>query len=407
MNRKHLPADTAEWTPIFQRILGSPDPYGRQLNGLGGGISSLSKIVVVGSPTCKKDGITVDVEYTFVQVGVQDGKLDFSGNCGNLTTAVGVFALDESICKVPSIAMYAPEDAKCPTGKTQRGDRSQAGIKLLNTNTGKIIRASFPISPKTGLAVLIDEEISITQVPGKASRITLEFMNPAGAKTGKLLPTGQVVDTIVIDGVSIAISCVDVSNPSVFVRLSDVDVLLRSNSLEPIARDGNLNAFLEVPVTDQARLDILEQIRMRAATLMGLDPYIQAQPKLSVLNSSASPMSTGGLAARTLSMGVFHKAIPTTLALCLGAAAGLNGSVPNKILASGDDGGVTLSSTQHSLTEAKAEGSPFITRNGSQKLEIKIPGGTVAVIATFSEGEIKSVGVERTARRLMRGEVYW
>lgn len=89
--------------------MGSPDPFGRQLNGMGGGISSLSKIVVVGKPTEQAQSATsrdadgiADVEYTFIQVGIKDGVIDTSGNCGNLTTAVGVYALEEEICKLAS-----------------------------------------------------------------------------------------------------------------------------------------------------------------------------------------------------------------------------------------------------------------------------------------------------------------
>jgi 2-methylaconitate cis-trans-isomerase PrpF len=101
LKRSDLPDDRAQWDRIFLGIMGSPDrEHGRQLNGMGGGVSSLSKICVVGPPS-EPRGAPVDAEYTFVQVGIRDSSIDYSGNCGNLSSMIGVFALDEGICGHP------------------------------------------------------------------------------------------------------------------------------------------------------------------------------------------------------------------------------------------------------------------------------------------------------------------
>jgi 2-methylaconitate cis-trans-isomerase PrpF len=134
---KDLPADRAEWDPIFLAALGSPDQNGRQINGMGGGISSLSKVCVI-APSARSDA---DVDYTFAQVLIQDPKVDYSGNCGNMSSAVGPFAVDEGIVRARD-------------GKTT--------VRIYQTNTRKIIHSTFDVT--------------------------------AGAATGKLLPTGNAVD---------------------------------------------------------------------------------------------------------------------------------------------------------------------------------------------------------------------
>ena len=350
LDRKHLPADPAEWGPIFRGIMGSPDPHSRQLNGMGGGISSLSKICVVGPPASVSDGY--DIEYTFVQVGVDDGVLDFSGNCGNLATAVGVFALDEKMIRVPSLEMIPGED---------NTRRKKATIKLRNTNTNKTIRTTFPVSLNTGLALLVDPDIEVAGVSGKGSRVVLEFMDPAGAKTGKLLPTGKPTDTIPIEGHgSFEVSCVDATNPTVFANGVD---------------------FAGTP--DETLLPLLELIRQAAAVRMGLDQTSQAQPKICLV-WPASGREGCDVVARALSMGVWHKAIPSTVGLCLAAAAGIDGTIVQRV--------------------GEFKGPDDL---GTLDVKFGIVGGVVGVRTRIVAGEIKSVGIERTARRLMRGEVFW
>lgn len=176
INRGHLPEDQAKWQPILSRAMGSPDPSGRQLDGIGSGISSTSKICVISKST-RKDA---DIDYTFVQVGIKEGDLDMAGNCGNMSSAVGPIAWDEKLV----------ED----TGATAHGD-NEVTLRMYNSNTNKLIHSTFSINKDTGRYNPLGD-YSIDGVPGKASKITLSFLDPAGAKTGKTLPTGNAVDDL-------------------------------------------------------------------------------------------------------------------------------------------------------------------------------------------------------------------
>ncbi|KAI6115577.1 PrpF protein [Pisolithus croceorrhizus] len=342
LNREHLPADRLGWGPIFLRIMGSPDTgNGLQINGMGGGISSLSKVCVVGSPSEDQKAQGIDAEYTFAQVGIRDATVDYAGNCGNLSSMVGAFALKEGIC-----TKHEPSD--------------QTTICLFNTNTGSRIHTTFPVTVVNGqiLPKLDFPQTSIAGVPGQASRILLEFPSPAGARTGKLLPTGKPVDLIYIHafpGAQISASLVDATNPSVFILHDDISRVL-GTPLQSSLEYGN----------PEIR-EIIESIRTEAAIKMGLEPTSQAQPKIAIVSPPSSAHYDIGVHA--FSMGVLHKAVPMTLGLCLGVAVNIEGSVPWQIV----------------------RASPF-----------------VEVHTAFEKGgTLESVGTVRTGRWLMKGVVYY
>ena len=125
LTRAELPPE-AEWQEIFSAVMGSPDSYGRQLNGMGSGISSTSKIIVLGPPT--RDD--VDVDYTFFQVGIKDGSLDTAGNCGNMSSLVGPMALDKGMLPKERVAAMVDVDEK---------GLKWARLRLFNTNTNKVL----------------------------------------------------------------------------------------------------------------------------------------------------------------------------------------------------------------------------------------------------------------------------
>src|SRR5262249_18891855 len=190
-HRRDLPADRAAWDGIFLAALGSPDPNGRQLDGLGGGISSLSKIAVVGPPTAAH----ADVDYTFGQVEVTRAAVDYRGNCGNISSAIGPFAIDEGL-----VAAREPITV----------------VRIHNTNTRKLIHAHVPVD-RSEAAVRGD--FSLDGVPGTGARVQLDFLDPGGAVTGRLLPTGRALDALDVPELgTIAASLVDATNPMVFVR---------------------------------------------------------------------------------------------------------------------------------------------------------------------------------------------
>ncbi|RPD60180.1 DUF453-domain-containing protein [Lentinus tigrinus ALCF2SS1-7] len=364
LKRSDLPESQEDWPPIFQGIMGSPDPeYRRQLNGMGGGVSSLSKICVVGPPSSPESG--ADVDYTFVQVGIDDGALDLSGNCGNLSSMIGVFALDEGLCSPRMVD----------------GKPGLATVRSFNTNTSKLIDTTFPVTPDLS-PDLTRPEVETAGVPGKASRIVLQFVNPGGARTGKLLPTGSAVDTVVFGNdasATIPVSLVDATNPTVFI------------SAEQLAKA--LGLAEQVTAEHLTRPDVeatLERIRQAGAVRMGLDPSAKAQPKIAVLSEPASSSDADAgvdIVIHAFSMGVLHKAVPMTVGLCLGVAAGVKGTLAHEI--------VTKARSRKRVVQGEL-------------VRIQHPGGTVDVGAKFDEvGAVLNAQVVRTGRRLMQGVVWW
>jgi 2-methylaconitate isomerase len=353
-----LPRARAQWAPLFLSVVGSPDLNGRQLDGMGGGVSSLSKVCVVGPPT-RPDA---DVDYTFAQISVAAAEVDYSGNCGNMSSAVGPFAVDEGLVEAA-------------------GD--EAVVRIHNTNTKKIIVARFGMDG--GLAA-VDGEFNLPGVAGTGAPVRLEFLDPGGAGTGRLLPTGNIVDRFEVETVGvIEASLIDAANPCVFV------------AAEALGRSGV--EMPEVLEADSELLCRLEAIRVAASLRMGIARTAAAAGRTPSIPKVA--MVTGPRAARTLagegigeesadvtvrmiSMGQPHRAVPLTGALCLAVAARLPGSVVERVA------------------------RPLATNEGS--LRIAQPSGLTVVGATVrasTHGWIaQGATVYRTARRLMEGMVF-
>lgn len=349
---RDLPKTRAEIDPILLAVLGTPDPYGRQLNGMGGGISSLSKAVIIGPPTHPD----ADVDYTFVQVAVDRPMTDWSGNCGNLSSVIGPFAVDEGLVKVAD---------------------GEATVRFHQTNTKKIIHARFRVE---GGKAAVEGDMEIAGVAGTAAPVRLDFVNPGGATTGKLLPTGNVIDTIAIPGAGdFAASMIDASHPTVFVRAADFG-LTGTESPEAIEADERLMALLDT-------------VRRRAGVLMGLGESPEKvelmSPRIAMV---APPQAFSALdktafdddhdvTTRMISMERPHRAVPLASALCLAVACRIEGTLPN----------LCARPTQ--------AGRPIRVAN---------PSGVLAFGADVRhEGEwiADSAGVYRTARCLMKGAV--
>ncbi|EMC96062.1 hypothetical protein BAUCODRAFT_123336 [Baudoinia panamericana UAMH 10762] len=343
IHRKHLPDDEANWQPILAGAMGSPDSYGRQLNGMGSGISSTSKICVV-SPSNRADA---DIDYTFVQVGIKDGLLDMAGNCGNMSSAVGPFAVNEGITKEMTAA-----------------DDGSETIRMFNTNTSKVLHSTFTV--RAG-SFEPSGDYSIDGVPGTASRITLQFLSPGGAKTGKVFPTGSPVDQLELpNGTSVKASLTDIANPGVFVSASELGV---PGDIQPDALGSDVQLLAR-----------LEEIRQTGARKMGLDPNIQSIPKIVLLSSPTESAAANGvnIVCRALSMQQAHKAVPLTHALNIGACCRLEGTLPYQLAANA---------------------------GGKESVVIAHASGKLEVACTMKEGEIESAVLYRTARVLMSGEV--
>lgn len=358
-NRQDLPSDPALWDPIFLSVMGSPDPNGRQLDGMGGGLSSLSKVCVVG-PSTRTDA---DIDYTFGQVSVKSAAVDYSANCGNMSSAMGPFAVSEGF-------VQAPADG-------------EAVVRIHNTNTGKIIVARFPMS---GGEVEIDGEMAIDGVGGQGAPVRLEFIDPGGTRTGRLLPTGRPRDCLDIAGLGLVeASLVDAANPCVFVTAA---ALGKDGTEMPEALEG-----------DVLFLDRMEAIRCAASVAMGLAPDVTAAalipsvPKVAMIVAPRAMTTLSGrqleaadmsLGIRMISIGQPHRAVPITGATCLAIAVRIAGSLPH-LLARADAGSITVAH----------------------------PSGTTVVDAAVEHANDPARAraihgaVYRTARRLFEGHVFY
>ena len=348
-----LPAPGRERDAILLAALGSPDPYGRQLDGLGGGISSLSKACIVGPST----HAGADVDYTFAQVDVKTPLVDYVGNCGNCSSAIGPFAIDEKLLAASG--------------------NGEAVVNIHNTNTKKVIVAHVPV--KDGEAA-IEGDFELPGVAGRGARIALDFLDPGGAVTGRLLPTGHARD--VVDGVEA--SLVDATNPLVFVR----------------ARDLGLTGTESPAVVDADRTvsERLEKIRTAAARAMGIPPgpsmpkvaFVAPPVAFTGLDGKAYAADDADVLARVISMGNCHRAFALTAAMCLAVAAQIDGTTVAECASS-----------------TRTSGGLPKERRGS--IRLAHPSGVLPIAAGIRSRDgapwAERVTVYRTARRLMEGFV--
>jgi hypothetical protein len=351
-----LPRDRAQWDKIFLAAIGSPDPYGRQLDGMGGGVSSLSKVCVVGPPS-RPDA---DIDYTFAQVQVKERRVDYGANCGNMSSAMGPFAVDEGL-----VAAFG----------------AQALVRIHNTNTGKIILSRFPLDEG---AAAVDGDLAIPGVGGTGAPVQLEFREPGGATTGRLLPTGHASDTLDVPGLGpVRVSMVDAANACVFVNAEDIGL---SGTEMP-------QALEEMPEA----LGKLAAIRIAASVAMGIaaDPAEAARKAVPFVGFVSRPQDAAQLTAeaiaaagvdltgRMISNGQPHRALPLTASLCMAVAARIEGSVV------------------HAVT--RPTGDP------ASPLRIAMPSGILTVAASVSRQDGQwhaEQGVfYRTQRRLFEGSV--
>jgi len=355
-HRSDLPSNIKEWDNIFIKTMGSPDP--KQIDGLGGGVSSNNKIVVVS----KSDREGVDVEYTIGQVLINKPEVDYKSNCGNMTSVVGPFSIDEGLVK-----------ALEPITK----------VVMYNTNTGKIIEALVPVENgrfKT------EGDCKIAGVLGTSSEIKLSFINPGGAVTGRLLPTNKPKDILDIPQFgNIEATIIDASNPLVIIRAEDIN-------LKGFEKPDDINSNEEV-------LDLLEKIRgIAAEKICMVENWRKARdltpaiPKIAFVTSPIAYDSLTGevvsandmdICARVISLNKLHKAYPITAAIATGVAARIKGSIISDLI---------------------------YKDKTSNRISIGHPSGIITVDSTLTEKN-KEIYVEestviRTARRIMDGYIY-
>ena len=341
--KEDLPADRAEWDSIFLQVMGSPDP--KQIDGMGGTVSSNNKIVIVW----KSDMEGVDVEYLVGQVIVGKEQIDYKSNCGNMTAAVGPFAVESGLV-----------DIKEPI----------TNVHLFNRNTDKYIDVTVPIDPETGTFAQ-EGDCHIAGVDGTAAELKVNFLNPAGSKTGKLLPTGNALDLLDIPGHGpIEATILDVSNPIVLVRAEDIG--MKGTEL-PEEINGNKEVC-----------GLLEKIRGTACVKMGFASDLKdatdnqpAVPKVGFFTKPASYRNIEGGETKAEDMDVCARVISFS-----SAAKGLSSDsrrVPNSVAAF----------LEGSLLQ-KVLGAP-----GRETVRIGHPSGVMTMVPTIvkEKGEVKVPGV--------------
>ena len=341
------------------RVVGSPDPYGKQIDGLGNGSSSTSKVVILS----KSDVADHDVNYLFGQVAIDKAMIDWSGNCGNLTAAVGSFAIMNGLVSADKI----PTDGICE-------------VKIWQQNIGKTIIAHVPI---VGGQVKETGDFELDGVTFPASEIKIEFIDPVDSD-GDMFPTGNLVDTLDVPDVgTFDVTLINAGIPTVFLRAKDLGF-----TGTELQKDINSNTEI---------LAKLEKIRAYGAVKMGLIADIseaetrQHTPKIAWVASPADYVASSGktvkasdinLLARAMSMGQLHHAMMGTASVAIGTAATIVGTLVNE------------------------------AAGGQAMREVRFghPSGTLLVggQSELTDGKwlAKKVSMSRSARRLMTGEVW-
>ncbi|MBO7924826.1 2-methylaconitate cis-trans isomerase PrpF [Pseudoalteromonas sp. K222D] len=343
---------------LLLRVIGSPDPYGKQTDGMGGATSSTSKTVIL-SKSAQADH---DVDYLFGQVAIDKAFVDFSGNCGNLTAAVGAFAISNDL-----------------VDKSRVPDNGVAVVRVWQANIKKSILVHVPM---TNGEVQETGDFELDGVTFAAAEVKLEFIDPADGD-GALFPTGNVVDDLEVPGVgTLKATMINAGIPTIFVNASDIGYT--GTELQ-----DDINA-------DAAALEKLETIRAYGAVKMGLIQNIdeaaarQHTPKVAFVGAAQDYKASSGkqinaseinLLVRAMSMGKLHHAMMGTAAVAIGTAAAIDGTLVN--LAAG---GGALS-----------------------EVNFGHPSGTLKVgaHATNADGnwQVTKASMSRSARVLMEGVV--
>lgn len=349
-----LPADGQRRDEILIELFGTPDPL--QIDGIGGGNSHTSKVMVIE----RSDRPNADVEYTFGQVGIETATVDWSGNCGNLTSGIGVSAMLAGLV-----------DAEEP----------ETELVLYNTNTDTYIDQVVPV---TDAQPAVHGDYHIDGIPGTGARIDSYFREPGGAVTDRLLPTGETTETVTVDGEAHTVSVVDAANPNVFLRARDLGL------------DGT-----ELPgeLSDADLLDRLERIRGAVCERLGLVADRRdaageqsAIPQIAVVSEPQSFDAVSGdrvdasaldITSRIVTTQTPHHSYATTGAMCLAAATRLDGTIPAEFVRDTDGPDVTIGHPKGTIT-------------------IGVETGT-----NDSEVAIERVRVGRTARLLVEGTMYY
>jgi probable AcnD-accessory protein PrpF len=351
---------------LLMRVIGSPDPYGKQIDGMGGATSSTSKAVIVAKST--RPGH--DVDYLFGQVSIDKPFVDWSGNCGNLSSAIGPYAISNGLVDPERV----PRDGI-------------ATVRIWQANIGKTIIAHVPM---TAGAVQETGDFELDGVTFPAAEVQLEFMDPAAEEEGaggSMFPTGNLVDELAVPGVGILkATMINAGIPTIFVNAQDI---------------GYTGTELQDAINGDAKaLAMFETIRAHGAVRMGLVKHVdeaakrQHTPKVAFVAppagyvaSSGKPVAAGDidLLVRALSMGKLHHAMMGTAAVAIGTAAAIPGTLVNLAAGGGERTSVRFGHPSGTLrvgAEAVREGGDWsvtkaiMSRSARVLMEgwVRVPG---------------------------------
>ncbi len=302
---------------LLMRVIGSPDPYGKQIDGMGGATSSTSKVVIVSRST--RPGH--DVDYLFGQVAIDRPFVDWSGNCGNLSAAVGPYAISHGLVDANRI----PHDGV-------------ATVRVWQANIGKTIVAHVPV---TGGQVQETGDFELDGVTFPAAEVQLEFIDPAAdageGSGGAMFPTGHVVDELDVPGLGqLEVTMINAGIPTIFVNASSL---------------GYTGTELQDAINGDAQaLAVFERLRAHGALRMGLIQHLdeaatrQHTPKIAFVAKPVDYVSSSGkrvaagdidLLVRALSMGKLHHAMMGTAAVAIGTAAAIPGTLVHRAAGGG------------------------------------------------------------------------
>ena len=343
---------------LLLRVIGSPDPYGKQTDGMGGATSSTSKTVILS----KSEQPDHDVDYLFGQVAIDKAFVDWSGNCGNLTSAVGAFAISNGL-----------------VDKSRVPDNGIAIVRVWQANIKKSILVHVPMS---NAQVQETGDFELDGVTFPAAEVKLEFIDPADGD-GALFPTGNVVDDLEVPGVgTLKATMINAGIPTIFVNAADI---------------GYTGTELQDDInSDNAALTMLESIRAHGAVKMGLIKNIneaqarQHTPKVAFVAPAKDYTASSGkhinasdisILVRAMSMGKLHHAMMGTAAVAIGTAAAIEGTLVN----------------------AAAGGGAI------NEVNFGHPSGTLKVgaeaVVTHGQWQVSKASMSRSARVLMEGVV--
>lgn len=353
---KDLPPAGQERDAILLRVIGSPDVYGKQIDGMGGATSSTSKVVIIG----KSSREDCDVDYLFGAPAIETPVIDWSGNCGNLSSAVGPYAISEGLVDAPRDGM--------------------AVVRIWQANIQKRIIAHVPM--RNG-EVQEEGDFVLDGVAFPAAEIVLEFLKPGGSD-GSILPTGNAVDELDIPGVGLMpVTLLNAGNPTIFIEADRVG-LKGTETQDQVNGDADLLARCE---TIRAHCTVAMGLAATAEEATRLRPHT---PKLCFVARPQSYQAAGGklvepsdidVIARILSMGKLHHAITGTGAVAVAVAAALDGTLVNRIVGDIGDRQVRMGHTAGCV----AVGAKTVLEEGGWSVD-------------------KAV-MSRSARRLMEGWV--